>query len=97
MYYRKHKTKRKNDSQPERRYQEFGNRLIHVMNIRNISCKALAPILYTTPSALVGYRTGRRSPDVNMLRQLAKVLNVSADYLLGLSDEFSECPTLQQE
>lgn len=33
------------------------------------------------------YETNRREPDLNTLCKIAKILGVSADYLLGLSDE----------
>ena len=39
------------------------------------------------------YEKGERNPDINILSSIAKYYNVSADYLLGLSDT----PTLSVE
>lgn len=39
-----------------------------------------------------GYETGRRQPDINKLRQLIALLNVSADRLLGTADSGSATP-----
>lgn len=73
-----------NEKSNNYKYSFFGDRLIHVMMIRGISCKELAERIYTAPSTVTGYRTGRRSPDVGELTIIAKELNVSLDYLLGL-------------
>ena len=43
--------------------------------------------------ALSYYEKGERNPDINILSSIAKYYNVSADYLLGLSDT----PTLSVE
>ena len=37
-------------------------------------------------SAVINYQTGKRTPDIAFLHKLAEHYNVSADYLLGLSD-----------
>lgn len=37
-------------------------------------------------SAIINYQTGKRTPDIAFLHKLAEHYNVSADYLLGLSD-----------
>ena len=73
----------------EKKYQFFGNRLQQIMLIRNIQSLELADALFVTPSTISGYRTGRRSPDVEQLSLIAQKLEVSADYLLGLCDDTS--------
>jgi transcriptional regulator with XRE-family HTH domain len=65
----------------------FGERLKHVMMIRCVSCQELARQTFHAESTIVGYRSGRRSPNVAELSAIARILNVSTDYLLGLKDE----------
>ena len=47
----------------------------------------LAAASFVTKSAIYGYRKGQRYPDVEILRLLAQRLDVSADFLIGLSEE----------
>jgi transcriptional regulator with XRE-family HTH domain len=65
----------------------FGERLTYVMSIRGISCQELARRTFHAKSTIVGYRTGRRSPNVEELNTIARILNVSLDYLMGLKNE----------
>jgi len=67
------------------KFKEFGNRLDAVMFRQDISNQELAHQLYVSSSTISGYRTGRRSPAVDDLAAIAKILDVSADYLLGLT------------
>lgn len=71
----------------EIKYYRFGSRLQHVMLVRDMQNFELADALFVAPSTISGYRTGRRSPDVEQLALLARELHVSADYLLGLCDD----------
>lgn len=70
-----------------KQYQDFGERLDYVMTLRKITNNDLAEVLICTPSTVSGYRTGRRSPNVITQKEICRALNVSADYLLGLSDD----------
>lgn len=72
------------------KYQEFGDRLSLVMYKRNISNIQLANALFVSPSTISGYRTGRRSPAVDDLAAMARLLHVSADYLIGNSSNETE-------
>lgn len=69
------------------KYETFGERLNYIMSIRNISNRTLARQLTVAVSTVSGYRTGRRSPNVDDLARIARILNVSSDYLIGLSDQ----------
>lgn len=66
----------------------FPARLCALMEDQNIGTVELARILYITPSAVSGYKSGKRSPDLRTLTRLCEVLHTSSDYLLGLSN----CP-----
>jgi plasmid maintenance system antidote protein VapI len=64
----------------------FGRRLDYVMFTHGITNKELSKLMNMSPSAISGYRTGRRAPALDDFIRLARILRVSTDYLLGLSD-----------
>lgn len=68
-------------------YPEFSDRLKVAMQIRQCSVDELAAATYVTKSAICGYRAGYRSPNIETLRLLAKGLDVSADFLIGLKED----------
>ena len=53
----------------------------------------IADKLGITKSTYCGYETAKRSPDPQRIKQLAKVLHVSADALLDISIEKETSPT----
>ena len=67
-------------------YPEFSERLKIAMTIRQYTVDDLAARTHTSPSTISMYRCGKRLPNIEILRLLAKELRVSSDYLLGLSD-----------
>ena len=67
-------------------YPDFSDRLKIAMQIRNCSVDELAATSYLTKSAICGYRSGQRSPNVDTLRLIAQNLDVSADFLIGLKE-----------
>lgn len=76
--------KNKADSKGSYKFCFFGDRMINAMNIRGVTCRELSERLFISPSAITGYRVGRRSPNVADLVAIATALNVSLGYLLGL-------------
>ena len=66
---------------------EFGNRLRKTMIEKNMTGFELSQRLEVTPSMISSYTSGRRFPGFYSLRKLALALDVSIDYLLGLSEE----------
>lgn len=69
------------------KYPDFSDRLKIAMQIRDCSVEELAASSYLTKSAICGYRSGQRSPNVEILRLLAQGLDVSADFLIGLKED----------
>ena len=67
-------------------YPEFSERLKIAMTIRQCSVESLASRTHTSQSTISMYRCGKRLPNIEILRLIAKELRVSSDYLLGLSD-----------
>ena len=65
----------------------FSARLQQVRQERGFSSKELAEILQVTPRAYQYYEEGKREPDYDKLILLSRHLNISADYLLGLTDK----------
>ena len=68
-------------------YPNFSDRLKMAMDLRQCSVSELAAATYVTKSAICGYRAGYRTPNVDTLRLLAKGLDVSADFLIGLKED----------
>ena len=65
---------------------KFADRLRIAMEIRGVSALDLATSTYTTPNTISMYRCGKRMPRPEVLCLISKRLNVSTDFLLGLSD-----------
>ena len=53
---------------------------------RKITQKQLADILQTNNSSVCDWERGRTEPNVEMIVNICKYFDVSADYLLGLED-----------
>ena len=67
-------------------YPHFSDRLKIAMRLRDCSVDELAASSYLTKSAICGYRSGKRSPNLDTLRIIAQNLDVSADFLIGLKE-----------
>ena len=67
----------------------FGGRLSYVMSIRNMRQKELAKAANVTEATVSRYVNNKRSPDIDFIRAIVQILNVSADYLLGFSESIN--------
>ena len=67
-------------------YPRFSERLNYAMRLRNFNNLKLSQSIYISPSAISAYRNGTRQPNFDVLRSIALALDVSADFLLGLSE-----------
>jgi transcriptional regulator with XRE-family HTH domain len=65
----------------------FGVRLIKAQNRKAMRSSRLAAELDCDPSSIALMRMDKHSPSKDMLLRICKTLEVSADFLLGLSDE----------
>lgn len=63
---------------------DFGNVLKTVRLKENMTQAQLAQKLGLTRSVISAYETGLRLPSYDILIHIAKIYNVSTDYLLGL-------------
>lgn len=64
----------------------FPSRLRDLMDGHIITQKTLADAIDMRPQTVSLYTTGQSFPDVNTLKKIAEFFNVSADYLIGISD-----------
>ena len=62
---------------------EFGEKLRKAREEKGITQQTLAEKVFVTRQTISRYETGERYPDIIILKQLASVLEVSTDYLLG--------------
>ncbi len=65
----------------------FGRRLYYSAIENDVSISAAARRAGMTPAQFGGYINDRCFPSIDCLYQICMKLNVSADYLLGLTDE----------
>jgi transcriptional regulator with XRE-family HTH domain len=70
-------------------------KLREIRKNRGLTTVELASKMGTTRGTITRWETGQRSPDVEALRSLAKVLKVSIDELVG--NETDANPTLPRE
>ena len=64
----------------------FQERFSELVKEREFSQKEVAEGVGITRQAVSLYTTGQRTPDINSLYKICNFFNISADYLLGLSE-----------
>ena len=62
----------------------FAARFKEAREKKNITIKALQPLVGASPSALNGYATGKTQPPLDVAMKIAKELDVSLDWLCGM-------------
>ena len=65
---------------------KFKERLNEALIENGISQNALAQKIFMSQGVVNNYCTGKREPSLDVLIAICKELNVSADFLLGLTD-----------
>lgn len=66
--------------------EQFSIRLKNIRNSRGLTLNQLSRLTGTTQATLSRYENGHRVPDIDALKKISTVLNVSTDYLLGIED-----------
>lgn len=64
----------------------FGDRLKYILDTKEITQKELASKLNIAPTTLNGYITNKRQPNLELVKEIAEILNVSTDYLLDYNN-----------
>lgn len=67
---------------------DFGNALKTLRLREDMTQARLAQKLSLTKSVISAYETGLRLPSYDVLIQIAKIFNVTTDYLLGLERKY---------
>lgn len=65
---------------------QFGDKLRYLLDEREISQKDFAAALRIAPTTLNGYVGNRREPDIELIKSMAFILNVSTDCLLDYNN-----------
>ena len=66
---------------------KFGERLIQARKNVGLQQNQLAELLEISPQRLSYWENNKRQPDILMLKKIAKLLNVSLDYLVCMDDD----------
>ena len=61
----------------------FGSRLKNIRTEKNIKREDLASMIGTSSAIIGRYERNERTPSIDIAKNLAKVLNVSLDFLAG--------------
>ena len=64
----------------------FANRLLEIREKQSLTRQKVADDLGITRASLEYYEKGKRTPDINIIAQIAKYFNTTTDNLFGLSD-----------
>ena len=75
----------------------FGKRLRLVRERRGITQKDAAAAVGSTGQKLSHYETDYVQPDIETIRKLSILYNVSADYLLGVVDHIQKSPAIHDD
>lgn len=65
----------------------LGQRLAHWREQRGLTQKDIAKAVGLSPQQISGYERDYRTPPPDTLKELATLLRISTDYLLGLTDD----------
>lgn len=69
----------------------FAERLKTIRKDCNMTQRDVYSILNISPNGYASYEQGRTEPNIEMIKRLCKIFDVSADYLLGMdSFEYEE-------
>ena len=68
------------------------DRLREIREDRNLKQKDVSKLLNVSQVAYSYYELGKRQIPIDVLKKLAKIYNVSTDYLLYLTDEIKPYP-----
>lgn len=64
----------------------FSTRLKNLRQFRNLTLDELANELNSTKTTLSRYENDKRTPDANFIIKTSRFFRVSADYMLGMTD-----------
>ena len=65
---------------------KFCERLKMIRSECGLTQRQVYEILNISPNGYASYEQGRTEPNIDTLKKLCSIFNVSADYLLGMED-----------
>ncbi len=66
---------------------KFNDTLKEIRKVKGLTQKDVYTLLRVSPNCYASWEQGRTQPDIESIRKLCAILDVSADYLLGLETE----------
>lgn len=67
---------------------KFRERFNEILNLTEITQRELAERCHISETNIPQYKSGHTQPSLQILMNFCKILDVSADYLLGLTDDY---------
>lgn len=67
----------------------IGDRIASARGFRRVSQQDLAKAIDTSSQTVSNWEVGKTSPNAEMLRKICMTLNVSCDYILGISNSLN--------
>lgn len=64
----------------------IGEQLAEIRKDKGYTQENLAEVLHITKSTLSNYENNRRTPDITFIKAFSKLMDVSVDYILGLTE-----------
>lgn len=75
---------------------EFGQKLLFLREKQNQSQTQIAKGIGTTQRKISYWETGKTEPNLEDIRKICKYFHISADYLLGLTEDAHPLPKENQ-
>lgn len=66
---------------------KFNEKLKEIRRDRGYTQKNIYQMLKVSPNCYASWEQGRTQPDIENIKKLCIILDISSDYLLGLEDE----------
>lgn len=78
---------------------EFSQRIVSLRKQRKLTQEKLGELVNMSQRSVANWESGERFPSISTLVDLSEKLNVSIDYLLGVTDdpEIKKQPTVQDD
>lgn len=66
---------------------KFNEKLKEIRKSKGFTQKNIYTVLRVSPNCYASWEQGRTQPDIDSIKKLCIIFEVSADYLLGLEDD----------
>lgn len=66
---------------------EFGNKIKELRLLKGLKQQEIADILNVHKTTISSWELGKQEPNIDNIKILAKIFNISTDYLFGIENE----------